>query len=383
VTLKEITFGDDCTMSEEASPCEANNPSRCWGAGWALTGVDWNDTANNPDHPICYVRSTGMRLTVKLEVKGSATTSGSGMIRVVGSDGVSGTSALSIPCGTETKTVSIVTSNLPSVVEAYEPMTLYWSIRPPGATDYQSIGVTQHDIYVTHGTPLTFIPPMMPGDSSGNYPTRRRLNFLCGAAKGQWDVLTVSDKIHYALRLSPPIDGDDGTLAGDWRLMAGVAADGTRYVGECHQQSHFMNACTRLIGIPVAYEYVTNASRDPYPMDNLETTSAADLGITQDLDKDGQTGDEQLELLFAFAPPTGKINNFEGSLYVPDAGKYYAVWPNLSGTTSCRLLVELKDPHPNHAGATQVWVYTPTIDEYDRGAREYVHQPPVPYPTCP
>jgi hypothetical protein len=385
VTVKEITFSDDCTMYDEGPtwpPCEIANPDRCWGAGPALTGVDWA-SVNNPDHPICYVRGAGMRLTVRIEVTGK--TAGTATLRVVGPEGVTGEGTFSVPCGaTEDRYVSFVTSPLPNVVKAYTPGGLSWSVQAPGETTFTSIGGTSHRIYVTFGTP------------SGSEPTDRRLYLACYAA---WNAGTAQQcidgvdengelggiGIHDSLNADPPLDPFDAGVAppwiDDWPLMSGVP-----YAGECHDQAHLFNLAIQLIGAGGGNEYLTLASSDtnipttttlqPF-FNDVETISAAQLGITQDLDGDGTIGNETLELIFDFNPPPNpgprEINNFEGSVELPWG--YYAVWPSLRAPTACCLLLQLENP----LGAKQYWGYrTPS------GGFGYIHYTvEVPFPTCP
>ncbi|MGB2984973.1 MAG: hypothetical protein WBE26_03740 [Phycisphaerae bacterium] len=64
--VKEITFNGNHTMYESAEPYDGDNNG--WGVGSALTGVDWKSD-ENPDHPICYTRSSPMNMTVLMEVK--------------------------------------------------------------------------------------------------------------------------------------------------------------------------------------------------------------------------------------------------------------------------------------------------------------------------
>jgi hypothetical protein len=281
--------------------------------------------------------------------------------------------------------VTIVTTALPNVVKAYTPAALSWSVEGSNAAGFTPIGTTTHRIYVSFGTP------------AGSNPTNRRMNWLCNNA---WQADTTLQAIegvdpngnfggigiHAALDKNPPCDGQSlspngdppctgtgGTIVDDWRLLAGPP-----YVGECHQQAHLMNLALQLIGAGAANEYLTHASTDANPMDDLETTTSGALGITQDLDGDGEIGEEVWELIFAFEPgnaPNMNWNNFEGSLVI--GGRYYAVWPSLNADSACELLLELRD-----AGVPetkQFWVYS----DPDTGAFISYHPIEVPFPSCP
>jgi len=217
---------------EEAAPCNTSAPDQCRGAGAALTAPDWT-SENNPDHPICYTRSTGMRLTVRLEITGSDT--GDATLRVVGPDGATGEGTFSVPCGTDERFVTITTSALPDVVKAYTPAGLSWQVKGPGETEFTAVQSTQHRIYVTLAAP------------TGSEATNRRLNFVCYAASQADADLVATDAIHTALGSDPPEDGHagDGTLVDDWRLMAGWP-----YIGECHDQANLMKVALQLIGAP-------------------------------------------------------------------------------------------------------------------------------------
>jgi hypothetical protein len=93
-----------------------------------------------------------------------------------------------------------------------------------------------------------------------------------------------------------------------------------------------------------------------------ETKTAAELGITQDLNGNGVIGEEDLELIFDFEPdgPERNWNNFEGSIEV--AGRYYAVWPSLSADSAWglyQLVLDPPDPPPPapRVRSAQRWVY--------------------------
>lgn len=354
VTLKEISFGDDNTVYDEASPCEFTNPSQCWGAGSPLTGVDWA-SVNNPDHPICYTRSTAMRLMVRMDVTGSG--GGTATLQVVGPDGVTGQGTFSVPCGTEERFVSFTTSPLPNVVKAYTPAGLSWWVQAPGATAFSSIRGTSHRICVTFGTP------------GGSEPTDRRLNFLCYAAVQADTAVQAIDGvpsggigIHAALDTNPPLDGQADPNAfppevqsNNWFLMSGFSSDGpygTYYYGECHDQTHLMNLMIQLLGLGAGAEYKTYASTDTIVY-LKETTTASRLGYTYDLDGNGVVGDETFVLIFDFRAPPGEPhnwNNFEGSINV--GPRYYAVWNSFAADSACDLYLAIV----NGEAATQHWV---------------------------
>ncbi len=360
VSLKEITFQSDHAMYEKAGPCDGN---LCWGSGAALSGVDWS-SVNNPDHPVAYTRGTTMTMVVRMDVTGGA--SGTATLRVTGPDGLTGEGTFSVPCqATEERLVTITTTALPNVVKAYTPMGLTWSVRCPGDTTFRPAGGSSNRIYVTLGTP------------SGSNPTNRRLNFVCNAA---WQAGTALEAIegapgagigiHKRLDADPPNDGAGGTIVNDWRLMASWP-----YSGECHDQAHLMNLAIQMVGVGAGTEYRTYASTDANPT-NREFTTAAALGITEDLDGDGIVGetDEVLELIFAFDPANPvdpNWNNFDGSLIA--VGKYFAVWPSLKASSMCTLLLEVRDG----VGAKQYWVF----DRPDGSIYNFPAE--VPFPTCP
>jgi hypothetical protein len=193
-----------------------------------------------------------------------------------------------------------------------------------------------HKVYVIYGTP------------TGSAPTVKRIAWVTTAASACSNATEVCDGIHLALAGDPPEDGNQGTIVDDWRLL-----DGSPYVGECDEQARFMKRAVNVIGVAGGTAFNVYASTDSDPTD-YETRSAADAGITWDLDGDGTTGEEQVGLKFDFAGGTGaNINAFEGALdLVGEAGHVYAVWPSLKSTTRCGLLLEVRD-----TGAIQCYVY--------------------------
>jgi hypothetical protein len=198
------------------------------------------------------------------------------------------------------------------------------------------------------------------------------MTWLCHTANGAVSALDVANEIHAALSEDPPFDGDEGTIISDmsmvWQLMAGLPAS-----GECHHQARLMNVMIQLMGVPGGTEHLIHASTDTDPFD-VETTTAATLGVTVDLDGDGAIGetDEVLQLIFNFDPdqPEANWNNFEGTL---ERMVFYAVWPTLQASSGCRMLYELRD----NEGAVQKWVY-PVV-----GFPTYAHPGTVAYPICP
>jgi len=350
VEVKEITFTSDHSMYEGAAPYDQQTPPQGWGAGGALSGVDWR-SEDNPDHPVCYTRSTPLNMTVTFEVKASG--GGTATLRVVGEDGMSGTRDFTVPCGTELQTLDITTSNIPSVVEAYEPMMLIWYVKPSGETEYTSIGTTQHSTYVTYGIPI------------GGSPTKERMNFLCNEASGQSTQIDVTDEIHAALNADPPNDPPDHDppllLTDDWPIMCPARLPtGEIYVGYCDHQALFMLRGMRLMGI-AGSAYNTFASSD--------TT----VHIPESKVQDNKTW----WLKFDFDDNGEVDNNYEGSVIaVP---RYYTVWPSLTADSECLLLWQVG---PDGYGATQRWVQTLHGDFGDPVIGE-----PLPvcqdYPSCP
>ncbi|MBI4718119.1 MAG: hypothetical protein HY763_09965 [Planctomycetes bacterium] len=353
VTLKEITFYDDHTVYAEGPPCEAADPGSCWGTATILAGPDWK-SSGNPDHPVAYTRGTPTRITVRLEVTGS-TGGGLATLRVAGPGGIGGDGTFNVPCGTEERWVTVVTTPLPSVVKAYTPAGLAWSVQAPGESNWTFIRNTQHPIYVTFGD-----PPADHALDETHRATERRLNFVCYAAAQAGDALAAADGIHFRLDNDPPLDGladpneptREERQADDWKLLAGHTPDNIWYFGECHDQVHLMNLALQLVGIPDAAEYKTFASTDAV-VDSVEVTSAGALGYTQDLNGDGIVGNEAFKLIWDFDPPPAaerNWNNFEGSIYV--AGKYYAVWNSYDANSTCRLYLEIV----NGEAASQHWI---------------------------
>jgi len=187
------------------------------------------------------------------------------------------------------------------------------------------------------------------------------MSWLCSAAAQADTVLEaigggpapLGVGIHKKLDEDPPMDGNSGTIADDWRLMAGGP-----FSGECHNQANFMNLAVQLVGVPGGTVHTIKASTDSNPLGDYETRTAAELAITEDLDGDGLPGesDEVLRLVFDFDPPTGNWNNFEGTLDV--AGKFYAVWPSYVAPSACEMLQTLLRPGTQGGeGAKQYWFY--------------------------
>lgn len=381
LTLKEITFCGDHTMYEEAPPSDSSGNK--WGAGLALTSPDWR-SEQNPDHPACYTRNTPLCLSVRIEVSSSGPSGGTGVLRVVGPDGVTGEGDFSIPCGTEDRFVTLTTTPLPNVVKAYTPGNLTWSFLPPGGTTFTPLGSTQHDIYVTFGTP------------AGSLPTARRMNMLCNAAAQAGTELEViegapfgGEGIHERLDNNPPRDGcsdpcppqTPDCCVDHWSLMASWP-----YQGECDEQARFMVRSVHLIGGPMGTWYNTWPSRDCDPTQQ-ESASAAQAGITWDLDGDGAIGEELVILRFDF-PDNGQpggdgsnINAFEGSVEFPSLGRYYAVWPSLESSSKCELLLEVED-----TDAVQCWALAsdPWVCLVDPATAQLMQEPfPACTPGCP
>jgi len=369
VVLKEITFTSDHTMYEDAPPCDPVPSVQCWGAGAALGGVDWA-SENNPDHPIAYTRGTPMVLTVRIEARGGR--SGTATLRVFGPDGITGEGTFPVPCGTEfeTRYVNITTETLLSEVRAYEPMTLQWSVRPPGETQYQPVGATQHDIYATYATPVTVVTPYrVPPDSSANLPSRTRLSFLCRSASTARNDLSVTDKVREGLDADPPNDKPDWLDprqdSADWfimhpdRIPSGAPTD-IVYVGECDEQAYFMDRAVVLLGGPAGVVYLTWPSplgdcnpAEPEPFNPVRRVASEIDYIYWDIDGDGTFGEENLMLRFDFDGGTGTdINAFEGSIGYPWIPKYYSVWPSHAADTQCWLLWQLRPPNGT---AVQCW----------------------------
>jgi len=271
----------------------------------ALLPPDWQDV-NSADNAICYTRGWPMTLQVHVQVRSPEAQTPT--LRVLGPDGIQGTSPIAAPCGISQQTVTITTTPLPDYVWRYETMPLNWSFQLQGESTWNFIRTTNHDIFVSYDILY------------GSLPTPRRIQHECIFGLGSSDPAWITDQIHISLNTGesfPPFNphspGVSSPWVNDWRLMAGIP-----YAGECHDQAHLMNLMMQIIGLPAGMEYLTYASTDSDPT-NREFRTAADLGVTVDIDGDGSPGetDEWLELIFNFpGPPTPNLNNFEGSIQV-------------------------------------------------------------------
>lgn len=115
-----------------------------------------------------------------------------------------------------------------------------------------------------------------------------------------------------------------------------------------------MDLAVRILGGPAAIVYETyptpapprGLGGDPCNPRAPITATAAQIGITWDIDGDQIVGDEQLLLKFDFEGGAGTdINAFEGTLEYPTLGKFYAVWPSLVATSPCEMLLQVRN-HP-------------------------------------
>ena len=351
LALKSITFLDDHQMYENDDPGN-------WGAGEPLLPPDWEDV-NSPDNAICYSRGLRLRMEVRVEIKSSGVETPT--LRVQGPDGIEATVGVTSQCGTAQRTATMITTTLPNYVTRYEPMSLNWSFQRQGENTWTAIGSTAHHLFVSYGTP-TYDDPVTGG------PTQWRMRNLCGAALDADTALEVVDGIspsggigiHRWLAGNPPNEPpppEDITPlerelheVRDWRLMSG-----SPYWGECDEQANMMNRAVTLIGGAEGTVRLINASTDANPLGPRETTTAGALGITEDLDGDGTMGEESLELIFDFEPPTGFWNWFEASLETTSG--FYAVWPNYKAQSACELLLTLLTEEPGGEGATQHWIF--------------------------
>ena len=340
VKLKRITFLGDHSMHENAAPGN-------WGAGNFLSPPDWKDVGN-PDHAVCYTRGSPLQLAVLVEA--SASPAETVTLRVQGPNGIVGTAALSADCGTPTITLNFSTAptTLPNYVWRYEPMTLTWSYQRQGQTTWQPIGQTTHHMFVSHGTPAYDDPGKGP-------PTQWRMHWLTAAGLGFSQPLTITDAIHFDLAFDPPLDADDAGVTfidvDDWDLMSGLP-----YGGECDEEARLMNRATKLLGLPSGVPYFTYPSmaNDCDPSDGETVRTAAQAGITWDIDGDGTIGEEMMILRFDFDGGTGAdINAFEGSVEYSGINKYYAVWPSLEANSKCELLDKVRT-HVN-PNVVQCW----------------------------
>jgi len=259
--------------------------------------------------------------------------------------------------------VNIETTHTPYLIDAYEPMTLNWYARESEGDEWVAVGTTQHSVYVTFDWP------------TGSEPTKKRLNWVCEKAR-RMSILNggaIVDAIHQALKGDPPndgtgLEGPNGKTR-DWRLLIPDEVPDPwhpgqtifRYAGECNDQTHLMNLALQMLGITSGWEYLTRASRDAFVVNDLETTTAAQLGYTVDLDGNGVVGDETFELIFDFPSsiPGHHWNDFEGSIQAP--GGYYAVWPSLNADSAFDLYCQITNqvPRPNQLSAPkakQYWV---------------------------
>ncbi|MGB2985429.1 MAG: hypothetical protein WBE26_06055 [Phycisphaerae bacterium] len=349
----EITFTGDQPMYESAEPYDGDNVG--WGVGPALTGVDWHNlSVYNPDHPICYTRGASVTMNVVIYILVGS--EGTATLRVVGPDGMNGTADFPLTCGLQQRTVSITASNFPNVVEAYEPMRLYWYVKSARDTEYTRIVTTPHNTYVSYGTPIA------------GSPTKERMSFLCNAAIGQSAQVDVTDGIHVALDADPPNDppehDEPHLLTDDWPIMCPDRLPSDEiYVGYCDHQARFMLRGMNLMGI-AGSTYDTFASSD--------TT----VHLPEKKVEDGKTW----WLKFDF-DDNGEIdNNFEGSVIA--FPRYYTVWPSVTADSECLLLRQIGPDPPGAYGATQRWVRTaPPGGFYDPTVEQL---PGVEgYPSCP
>jgi len=317
---------------EEAAPCNTSAPDQCWGAGTALTAPDWT-SENNPDHPICYTRSTGMRLTVRLEITGSDT--GDATLRVVGPDGITGEGTFNVPCGTEERWVTITTNPLPNVVKAYTPAGLSWSVKGPGETEFTAVQSTQHRIYVTLAAP------------TGSEATNRRLNFVCYGAAGAGDVDSAALAIWDQLDNEPPVfDLELGTCPAPcpWSLMV----PGNK--AQCIHLAILMQHASQVIGIPASIGYVY-ATTNSYNYSNTWTAF-------ESRDYEYVPGQIRTEYLRYWA---GGLNNWEAACVVN--AHYYAVKETHS-TDTVQVIKDIVCPNDlstNH----QVWTWPVTPGDPD------------------
>ena len=213
------------------------------------------------------------------------------------------------------------------------------------------------------------------------------MHFVCNAAWSADTELEViegvdpgGEGIHVVLDDDPPFDSNDpGTsppYVDDWRLMAG----GT-FVGECDHQARFMNTCLLMLGAPGGTVHKVHPSTDMNVLEE-ETRTASQLGITEDLDGDGEFGEEILTLMFAFRPeaPDPAWNHFEGALET--TGGFYAVWPKQQAPSACELLLTLLRPRQEGGeGALQYW-YLSRPDSWPYHYPEYPDSVPGPG-SCP
>jgi hypothetical protein len=223
---------------------------------------------------------------------------------------------------------------------------------------------------------------------------------LCGAGDQATTALQVIDGmaplfdggvgIHAWLNADPPLDPLDPGVSppwiGHWWLMSGVP-----YAGECDEQANFMKLAVKLIGGPGGIRYETYPTPDPLrgvggnPCDPSVPiiATAAQAGITWDIDGNGTIGEEQLILRFDFAGGAGtSINAFEGSVEYPEypmLGKVYAVWPSLVASSRCGMLQALSNMQPIRA--VQCWAMQANPWECIRNRTTGVIDP-EPFPDC-
>ena len=280
-----------------------------------------------------------MRMVVKIEVEASG--GGDATLRVVGPDGVTGEGTFGVPCGTEERWATIVTTALPDVVKAYTPASLSWSVRPPGEAEYRSVGATPHRIYVTLDTP------------TGSEPTNRRMNLICYATANLADQQAVATAIWEVLDNEPPVfDLQQGSCPAPcpWSLMV------PGNPGQCIDLAVLMEHACKIIGVPasIGFAYATT------DMQNFSTSDTAH----ETRQYEYAPGQSRHEYLRYFA--SGGINNWEAVCVVDT--HYYAVKETHDGDT----VALIKDIIcPNQLGENyQCWTYL-------------VHVPPDdPYWTC-
>ena len=240
--------------------------------------------------------------------------------------------------------MTITATNFPSVVAAYDPMTLYWSIKRAGSTQYVSIGVTQHDAYITYDTP------------TGSEPTRTRMGYVCETCAGFADEDVMAVEIWDDLsKYEPPVfDLQQGScpVPCPWSLMV------PGNPGQCIHLAILMEHACEILGVPASIGYVY-ATTDYV---NFSTTPHAEQHRLYEY-APGQTRDEYLRYFASEG-----FNNWEAVCVVN--GHYYAVKEGNS-TDSVALIKDIICPNDPPDENYQCW-------------RFYVAAPPPqqPYWTC-
>ncbi len=199
--------------------------------------------------------------------------------------------------------------------------SIVWSVNA-GGSSWVSVGVSgPHKVYVTKGTP------------SGSVPTKKRVEFVCVKAGGDWSpescAASLWDAIASGTQFRPA-----GTLDG-WEMLDWI--DPWMGGGDCDNQSRCMSEALMMLGIPASVKKVY-ASID----------AGAGNCLAYDTRNNCSVHPGSNEKLCLYFPPTTLSdgwNFYEGCCSA--AGGFYAIFPKLNASDDYQMLKIL--------GATQYW----------------------------